>query len=113
MNAPQTPLQESSVKIIAGYALQQKLGSGSFATVYKGIKIPGDENDSDADTVAIKVITRMSEKLTKKVLENLEMEVRKTKLKRNFLGNISEHFSYVDKCGKLPKHTSLFASFRC
>jgi len=76
MNAPQTPLQESSVKIIAGYALQQKLGSGSFATVYKGIKIPGDENDSDADTVAIKVITRMSEKLTKKVLENLEMEIQ-------------------------------------
>ena len=27
------------VKVVAGYALQQKLGSGSFAVVYKGHKI--------------------------------------------------------------------------
>lgn len=63
------------MKVIAGYALQQRLGSGSFATVYKGVKIAHNDNGDTADTVAVKVIARMSEKLTKKVLENLEMEV--------------------------------------
>lgn len=76
------------VKIIAGYALQQRLGSGSFATVYKGVKVSspststttdggGDSQSEEAaaSTVAIKAITRMSEKLTKKVLENLELEI--------------------------------------
>ena len=63
------------MKVIAGYALQQRLGSGSFATVYKGVKIVQDDNSDTADTVAVKVIARLSEKLTKKVLENLEMEV--------------------------------------
>jgi serine/threonine-protein kinase ULK/ATG1 len=82
------------VKVVAGYALQQRLGSGSFATVYKGVKIPscsipteippptttGDDADatttnSEPDIVAIKAIGRMSEKLTKKVLQNLEIEI--------------------------------------
>lgn len=87
---------------MAGYALQQRLGSGSFATVYKGIRIDpqhqqsptlcdDDENDSSSvslrtqrqdqqqkrppQTVAIKAIARTSEKLTKKVLQNLEIEI--------------------------------------
>lgn len=74
--------QVGKVKVVAGYALQQRLGSGSFATVYKGVKV----NSSDVgeacsntlegmDIVAIKAITRTSDKLTKKVLENLEMEI--------------------------------------
>lgn len=75
MNAPQSPLQGSNSKVIAGYALQQRLGSGSFATVYKGVRLATDDNDNSADVVAIKAITRLSDKLTKKVLENLEMEV--------------------------------------
>jgi serine/threonine-protein kinase ULK2 len=75
MSILQTSLQDGNPKAIAGYVLKQKLGSGSFATVYKGVKIAAEEENNDADTVAIKVITRMSEKLTKKVLENLEMEV--------------------------------------
>lgn len=81
--------QVGKVKVVAGYALQQRLGSGSFATVYKGVKV----NSSDAgevssnipegmETVAIKAITRTSDKLTKKVLENLEMEIS---ILRNYL----------------------------
>lgn len=86
MTATSTPLQASvdqggKVKIVAGYALQQRLGSGSFATVYKGVKVASPEGGTPssipegADTVAIKAITRTSDKLTKKVLENLEMEI--------------------------------------
>jgi serine/threonine-protein kinase ULK/ATG1 len=86
MTATSTPLQASvdqggKVKIVAGYALQQRLGSGSFATVYKGVKVAFSEGGTpsnipeEADTVAIKAITRTSDKLTKKVLENLEMEI--------------------------------------
>jgi serine/threonine-protein kinase ULK2 len=86
----------NKVRVVAGYALQQKLGSGSFAVVYKGIRLPqqqlqqqqqqqasivGDaDNSDDVDAappaiVAIKAIARTSEKLTKKVLLNLEMEI--------------------------------------
>jgi len=61
------------VKMVAGYALQQRLGSGSFATVYKGVKVL--EAQGRTDTVAVKAISRTSEKLTKKVLENLETEI--------------------------------------
>jgi len=108
MNFPQFQQnQEQRVKVVAGYALQQRLGSGSFATVYKGIKVKrqqqhqpmtdDDENDSSSSTtqrqdqqeqkedsnvqkrspstVAIKAISRTSEKLTKKVLQNLEIEI--------------------------------------
>lgn len=66
--------QSERVKTVAGYALQQRLGSGSFATVYKGVKV-GSTPDEAADTVAIKAIARTSEKLTQKVLENLELEI--------------------------------------
>jgi len=126
-----TNTQQQRVKVVAGYAIQQRLGSGSFATVYKGIRIStpqqvvsveqqqqqqqresissmcddDDENDTTTtadylspskhqvqqqtkDThdkqeldngkppeVAIKAISRISEKLTKKVLQNLEIEI--------------------------------------
>ena len=69
-----------TIKVVAGYGLHQKLGAGSFATVYKGIKVAGaaaaaTSSNSGADVVAIKAITRDSEKLTKKVLQNLEIEI--------------------------------------
>ncbi|EED91594.1 hypothetical protein THAPSDRAFT_269100, partial [Thalassiosira pseudonana CCMP1335] len=57
----------TNIKIAAGYVLQERLGSGSFATVYKGIRL--------SDVAAIKAISRSSKKLTKKVLENLDMEI--------------------------------------
>eukprot|EP00980_Cylindrotheca_fusiformis_P011813 scaffold2816_cov121-Cylindrotheca_fusiformis.AAC.29 len=76
--------QAGKVKVVAGYALQQRLGSGSFATVYKGVKVSSQADSSESDTggdssqpddVAIKAISRTSEKLTKKVLQNLEIEI--------------------------------------
>lgn len=75
MNHPHAPQQQQqrTIKVVAGYGLHQRLGSGSFATVYKGIKV--NQATPGADTVAIKAITRTSEKLTKKVLQNLEIEI--------------------------------------
>lgn len=74
-SAANVPQQHSSerVKTVAGYALQQRLGSGSFATVYRGSKVSPET--PGADNVAIKAIARTSEKLTQKVLENLELEI--------------------------------------
>jgi serine/threonine-protein kinase ULK/ATG1 len=77
--AAATESTKQQQKVISGYVLQQKLGSGSFAVVYKGVRLP-DYNASDADededaVVAIKAITRSSEKLTQKVLQNLEIEI--------------------------------------
>jgi serine/threonine-protein kinase ULK/ATG1 len=71
MNVPQ-PLPVGA-KVVGGYALTQKLGSGSFAVVYKGVRIQATGTDSD--TVAIKAIARKSDKLTPKVLQNLEVEI--------------------------------------
>mmetsp|Transcript_22339 Transcript_22339/g.25133 ORF Transcript_22339/g.25133 Transcript_22339/m.25133 type:complete len:1163 (+) Transcript_22339:66-3554(+) len=133
-----TNAQQQRVKVVAGYAIQQRLGSGSFATVYKGIRIStqqqvisteqhqhqhqhqqqkqqresksnmcDDDDEHNTTTaagylspskhqdqqqtkdvhdkeqldngkpseVAIKAISRISEKLTKKVLQNLEIEI--------------------------------------
>lgn len=74
----------SNVKVAAGYVLQERLGSGSFATVYKGIRLAdyqqairsGSQTPPPSDSItAIKAISRASKKLTKKVLENLDMEI--------------------------------------
>ncbi len=80
----------NNVKVAAGYVLGERLGSGSFATVYKGIRLADYEqainsneprssaqlpSNSTSSTAAIKVISRASKKLTKKVLENLDMEI--------------------------------------
>jgi len=59
--------------MVAGYALERRLGSGSFATVYRGIKVL--DSTGKTECAAIKAITRSSEKLTKKVMENLELEI--------------------------------------
>jgi len=76
--------RQGKLKVVAGYALEQRLGSGSFATVYKGVKVPvtlstdnGDDETGSLspDFVAIKAISRTSTKLTKKVLQNLEIEM--------------------------------------
>jgi serine/threonine-protein kinase ULK/ATG1 len=100
MGASSTATPSSNVKVAAGYVLTERLGSGSFATVYKGIILAeyqqtlhrgslGSQQQStpqihhqqqqqhpQADAiVAIKAISRSSKKLTKKVLENLDMEI--------------------------------------
>ena len=74
----------SSANIIAGYALQGRLGIGSFASVFRGVRVSADSPSSStgsnehrvaANVVAIKAISR-SEKLSKKILENLETEIK-------------------------------------
>ena len=64
---------------IAGYTVKQSLGSGSFANVFKGVKLSSNGNgngtETTTETVAIKAINRKSEKITKKVLQNLELEI--------------------------------------
>lgn len=72
-----SPQAMNKIKVVAGYALHQKLGSGSFAVVYKGVRMASQTSEqTEVDVVAIKAITRTSEKLTKKVLQNLEVEIQ-------------------------------------
>ena len=77
-----SPAPANTVKVAAGYVLQQRLGSGSFASVYKGIKLDKYKQSLKSgqpppphSIAAIKAISRQSKKLTKKVLENLELEI--------------------------------------
>jgi len=75
----------SNIKVACGYVLQERLGAGSFATVYKGIRLAEYQqaiNDGSktksippSSIAAIKAISRSSKKLTKKVLENLDLEI--------------------------------------
>ena len=75
MSTPNTTPTAGSggLKMVAGYALERRLGSGSFATVYRGVKVL--DSTGRTEFSAIKAISRSSEKLTKKVLENLELEI--------------------------------------
>jgi serine/threonine-protein kinase ULK2 len=81
------------MKVIAGYMLQQELGSGSFAIVYKGVRLAastntaelnspstqkgrvGEQNASNGYCVAIKAIARNSDRLTRRGLHNLGKEI--------------------------------------
>ena len=63
---------ETPERQVAGYSLLKTLGAGSFATVYHGVN---PSPDAPNPHVAIKAIQRTSEKLTKKVLQNLEVEI--------------------------------------
>jgi len=57
---------------VGEYLLQERLGSGSFATVFKAVKLkPSQEcntstSEDESTVAAIKVIHRQSEKMTKK-----------------------------------------------
>lgn len=73
----------NKMKIIGGYKMEERLGSGSFATVYKGTLLNINESPSKTSSkskkksaiVAIKAISKTSSKVTPKLLENLEMEI--------------------------------------
>jgi serine/threonine-protein kinase ULK/ATG1 len=105
MNMNMNRQMQRQTVTVAGYTLQQKLGAGSFATVYKAVKYTTtNHNDhtgtdqsestdgsttstaamanmttsaqhSNLETVAIKAIDFKSNKITKKVLENLDLEI--------------------------------------
>eukprot|EP00557_Chaetoceros_sp_GSL56_P002080 CAMPEP_0176498482 /NCGR_PEP_ID=MMETSP0200_2-20121128/12344_1 /TAXON_ID=947934 /ORGANISM="Chaetoceros sp., Strain GSL56" /LENGTH=1008 /DNA_ID=CAMNT_0017896691 /DNA_START=815 /DNA_END=3841 /DNA_ORIENTATION=- len=71
--------QHGETAVVAGYRLEQKLGAGSFASVYRAINIDHcSTNESDIrrpQYVAIKRIDRCSNKITQKVLDNLDLEI--------------------------------------
>lgn len=86
-------------KIVGGYALQSKLGSGSFATVYLGHATEGGREEK----VAIKAIK--SSRLTKKVQENLDVEIS---ILQNFQhSTIVKMFSVL----KSKEHIYLFLEY--
>lgn len=67
-------------RMVDGYILKERLGSGSFATVYKGVLSEKRAATLSPDrkrtkTVAIKAINRCSEKVSKKLLDNLDIEI--------------------------------------
>lgn len=83
-----SPAKKAKVDRIGPFEIRQQIGQGSFATVYKGYKTVSlpievvlcSRNDLSCQTVspslpvAIKAVTR--NKLTPKLLENLESEIR-------------------------------------
>lgn len=77
-NSYQQGYEHGESVLVAGYRLEQKLGAGSFASVYKAIKVDvcnSSDNDSRPECVAIKRIDRSSNRITQKVLENLDLEI--------------------------------------
>ncbi|SCV00747.1 LANO_0F08394g1_1 [Lachancea nothofagi CBS 11611] len=60
------------VLIAEKYAVEQEIGKGSFATVYKGRLVSKGEDSTDF--IAIKAVSRSKLK-NKKLLENLEIEI--------------------------------------
>ncbi|KAI8070253.1 kinase-like domain-containing protein [Thamnidium elegans] len=62
-----TASQQTSMDNVGDYIVKEKIGQGSFATVYKA------QHKLTNQTVAVKSVRRS--KLTKKLLENLESEI--------------------------------------
>ncbi|GAA5796108.1 hypothetical protein HPULCUR_001477 [Helicostylum pulchrum] len=62
-----TTSQQTSMDNVGDYIVKEKIGQGSFATVYKA------QHKLTNQTVAVKSVRRS--KLTKKLLENLESEI--------------------------------------
>ena len=61
------PVKMTNPKIIGDFVIENEIGKGSFATVYKGFRL------SNGQSVAVKVISK--EKLNKRLLQNLEAEI--------------------------------------
>lgn len=93
---------------IAGYEVQQSLGSGSFAHVFKGVRQsinPDTQAVIDTDIVAIKAINHNSDKITKKVLQNLELEISILQTYRH------PNIVCLSQVHKTDKHIFLFLEY--
>jgi serine/threonine protein kinase len=88
-NKPQPPSTGNSGKIVGGFELLEKIGSGSFSTVYRGKKVPveGEEEESNLTTdpnleelVAVKAIhlNRLNPKLKQAMFDEVEILNRLT-----------------------------------
>jgi len=77
-HAPQHLMKQK--RIVSNYFLETKLGSGSFATVFRGVLDQTAQNNTRTrpNIVAIKAIStsKTNSRITKKVLCNLESEIR-------------------------------------
>jgi len=92
------------VKIIGGYTVERRLGAGSFATVYKGVR-QSQNNPNCIEIVAIKAISRKGKKLTPKVLENLDLEIAILKSYRH------PNIVALHNVQKTERHFYLFLEF--
>ncbi|RKP24493.1 kinase-like domain-containing protein, partial [Syncephalis pseudoplumigaleata] len=82
---------------VGDYIVGSEIGRGSFATVYKG------RHRSTGQRVAVKAVSRS--KLTKKLLENLESEIKILKSVRH------DHVVHLFDCQKSEKHIYLVMEY--
>ncbi|KAI9309221.1 kinase-like domain-containing protein [Cunninghamella echinulata] len=98
-----TPKEINSTKsaepdtIVGHYLIKEKIGQGSFATVYKA------QHKDTGQLVAIKSVLRS--KLTKKLLENLESEITILKAIRH------DHIVGLSECHKTNTHIHLVMDY--
>lgn len=82
---------------VGPFEIREEIGRGSFATVYRGVRL------STGDSVAIKAVTR--HKLTPKLLDNLESEIRLLK------GIKHKHVTELVDCLKTQQHIYLVMAY--
>nr|CAG8571237.1 1539_t:CDS:10 [Entrophospora candida] len=92
-----TTVNRSHQQSVGNYIVGNEIGRGSFATVYKGYHKKTKEN------VAIKSVSRS--KLTKKLLENLESEIKILKRIHH------DHIVQLVDCEKSESHIHLIMEY--
>lgn len=85
---------------VGPFEIQEEIGRGSFATVFKGLRVQGSQTGA---AVAIKAVTRR--KLTPKLLDNLESEIRLLK------GINHRHVTELVDCLKTESHIYLVMAY--
>ncbi|KAI9593623.1 kinase-like domain-containing protein [Syncephalis fuscata] len=83
--------------LVGDYIVGSEIGRGSFATVYKG------RHRNNGQRVAVKAVSRS--KLTKKLLENLEAEIKILKSVRH------DHVVHLFDCQKSERHIYLIMEY--
>ena len=117
MNTNRNINKKNSNKMIGRYTVETRLGSGSFATVYKGVdhsQYPNSTQNNDGQqvrneiipkVVAIKAISRKGKKLTPKIIENLDLEINILKSYRH------PNIVALHNVQKTERHFYLFLEF--
>jgi serine/threonine-protein kinase ULK/ATG1 len=109
MSAGQSTATSSHYERVGPFEIREEIGRGSFATVFKGYKLIQSSSSSSGNTtklgdpVAIKAVTR--KKLTRKLLDNLESEIRLLK------GIKHKHVTELVDCLKTEQHIYLVMAF--
>lgn len=106
MSAGQSTATSSHYERVGPFEIREEIGRGSFATVFKGYKLVQSSSGNATklgDAVAIKAVTR--KKLTRKLLDNLESEIRLLK------GIKHKHVTELVDCLKTEQHIYLVMAF--